>query len=259
MSAGMRIGEGKGPRPEEAGPAALREREARLRRHATVTLVRHGDPDWAPGGGLSVNDPGLTPFGHRQAESLAGALARTPVDALYVSPYRRSRETAEPVAKATGCAPEVVEGLAEIGVAVAGLTQEEVDRYFQEGSRRPLREHWAGWPGAESFADFHARVTHALEALLARHGVVPAREHDFTVWSVPEPAPSIVIVAHGGTNAVLLTHLLDVRPVPWEWLRFESQLAAYSVAEARPIGQRGSVWSLQNFNEVDHLRASGLR
>jgi len=259
MSEGMRIGEGGGPAPTEAGPAAQREREARLRRHATITLVRHGDPDWAPGGGAAVDDPGLTRFGRRQAEAVASALARTPVDALYVSPYRRSRETAEPIAKAAGREAQVVEGLAEIGVAVAGLTQEDVDRYFQEASRRPLRDHWTGWPGAEPFGAFHTRVTGALESVLARHGIRPFHEHEFTVWSAPEPAPSIVVVAHGGTNAVLLTHLLDVRPVPWEWLRFESQLAAYSVAEARPIGEKGSVWSLQNFNEVDHLRAAGLR
>jgi len=259
MSAGMRIGEGGGPTPEHAGPAALREREARTRRATTITLVRHGDPDWTPGRSTSVNDPGLTPFGRRQADAVAAALARTPVDHLYVSPYLRSRETAAPITAATGRTAQVVEGLAEIGVAVAGLTQDDVDRYFQEASRRPLREHWDGWPGAESFHDFHARATQALIGLLAEHGIHPTREHDFTVWSVPERAVSIVIVAHGGTNSVLLTHLLDVRPVPWEWLRFESQLAAYSVAEARPLGERGSVWSLQNFNEVDHLRAAGLR
>lgn len=259
MGAGMRIGEGGGPAPEQAGPAALREREARTRRHTTVTLVRHGDPDWAPGGGPSVGDPGLTAYGRLQAEAVAEALARTPVDFLYVSPYRRARETAEPIARATGRAARVLDGLAEIGVAVAGLTQDDVDRYFQAASRRPLAEHWQGWPGAETFHGFHARVTKALEQLLAAHGVHGAREHDFTVWSAPEPPVSIVIVAHGGTNSVLLTHLLDVRPVPWEWLRFESQLGAYSVAEARPLGERGAVWSLQNFNEVDHLRAAGLR
>jgi probable phosphoglycerate mutase len=259
MSAGMRIGEGGGPAPEHAGPAALREREARNRRHHTLTLVRHGDPDWAPGGGPSVDDPGLTAYGRRQAEAVAAALARTPVDFLYVSPCLRARETAEPIARATGRAARVVPSLAEIGVAVAGLTQEDVDRYFQAASRRPLQEHWEGWPGAETFHDFHARVTKSLGELLGEHGIRPTGEHDFTVWSTPEPPVSIVIVAHGGTNSVLLTHLLDVRPVPWEWLRFESQLAAYSVAEARPLGERGSVWSLQNFNEVDHLRAAGLR
>src|SRR5262245_48544998 len=259
MSAGMRIGEGGGPLPSDGGPAALREREARNRRHPTITLVRHGDPDWAPGGGPAVDDPGLTVFGKRQADAVAAALAKTPLDFLYVSPYRRSRETAEPIARATGRAARVVSGLAEIGVAVAGLTQEEVDRYFEAGSRRPLHEHWDGWPGAETFHDFHARVTGALVGLLAEHGIRGEREHDFTVWSAPATPVSIAIVAHGGTNSVLLTHLLDVRPVPWEWLRFESQLAAYSVAEARPLGERGMVWSLQNFNEVDHLRAAGLR
>ena len=259
MSAGMRIGEGGGPTPEHAGPAALREQEARARRTTTLTLVRHGDPDWTPGGGASVDDPGLTHFGRRQAEAVAGALARTPVDFLYASPYLRARETAAPIAAATGRAARVVEGLAEVGVAVAGLSQDDVDRYFQEASRRPLHEHWQGWPGAESFHDFHARATGALVAVLAEHAIRPTREHDFTVWSAPAAPLSIVIVAHGGTNSVLLTHLLDVRPVPWEWLRFESQLAAYSVAEARPLGERGVVWSLQNFNEVDHLRAAGLR
>jgi broad specificity phosphatase PhoE len=259
MSAGERIGEGAGPAPEHAGPAAIREREARTRRHTTLTLVRHGDPDWAPGGGASVEDPGLTGYGRRQADAVAAALSKTPVDFVYASPYRRARETADPIARATGREARVVDGLAEVGVAVAGLTQEHVDRYFQEASRRPLAEHWEGWPGAETFRAFHERVTAALGGLLAEHGIRPMREHDFTVWSTPPRPLSLVIVAHGGTNSVLLTHLLDVRPVPWEWLRFESQLAAYSVAEARPLGERGSVWSLQNFNEVDHLRAAGLR
>jgi broad specificity phosphatase PhoE len=259
MSAGMRIGEGAGPAPAQAGPAAEREREARERRHTTLTLVRHGDPDWTPDGGPSVADPGLTPFGASQAAAVAAALARTAVDFVYVSPYRRARETAAPIETATGRRAQVTPGFAEIGVALTGLTQEDVDRYFEAASRRPLHEHWEGWPGAERFHDFHGRVTQALAEVLAQHGIHPTREHDFTVWSAPATPVSIVIVAHGGTNAVLLTHLLDVRPVPWEWLRFESQLAAYSVAEARPLGERGSVWSLQNFNEVDHLRAAGLR
>jgi len=142
---------------------------------------------------------------------------------------------------------------------VEGLGQEDVDRYFVEGSRRPLQEHWEGWPGAETFHAFHARVTRALGETLARHGATSLRAHDFTVWEFASDQPSIVIVAHGGTNAVALAHLLDLRPVPWEWLRFESELAAYSVLQARPIGPTGHVWSLQNFNEVDPLKSAGLR
>ena len=58
---------------------------------------------------------------------------------------------------------------------------------------------------------------------------------------------------------VVPTHLLDIRPVPWEWLRFETELAAFSVLRARAIGPDGFTWSLQNFNEVDQLEQEGLR
>lgn len=243
------------PRPKGA---ARREARVRAESHARVYLVRHGEPDWTPGD-TSVTDPALTPFGRAQAEAMAVRIAEEGVDHLYASPYRRARETAAPLAKATGLDAVVVDGLAEVGVAVEGLTQEEVDRYFVEGSQRPLAEHWDGWPGAETFHAFHGRVTAAVEDVLARHGVRPTREHDFTVWEMPDPPPRIAIVAHGGTNSVALTHLLDVRPVPWEWLRFESELAAFSVLQARTVGVRGQVWSLQNFNELDHLRAAKLR
>ena len=90
---------------------------------------------------------------------MAARIAAAGVDAIYVSPYRRAQETAEPLARATGIAPVTLPGLAEIGVNVDGLSQEDVDRYFTEASQRPLSEHWSGWPGAETFRDFHARVT----------------------------------------------------------------------------------------------------
>jgi len=206
-----------------------------------------------------VNDPGLTALGRAQARATAARLAESKIDAIYVSPYRRARETAAPLAEATGLTPVIVDGLAEVGVAVDGLSQEEVDRYFQEGSQRPLAEHWEGWPGAETFHEFHARVTAAVTDVLGRHGVHPETSHDFTVWEIPPETPNIVLVGHGGTNSVALTHLLDIRPVPWEWMRFESELAAFSIVHARPIGPNGCVWSLQNFNETDPLRNEGLR
>ena len=245
-------------RPRSGGTAA-REARSRAQGHARVYLLRHAEPDWTPAGGRAVPDPPLTPFGVAQAQATAKRLAGERIGAIYASPYRRAQETAAALAAATGLPVTTIPGLAEIGVAVDGLTQEEVDRYFVAGSRRPLEEHWEGWPGAETFREFHARVTGAMSDLLARHGMRSARRHDFTVWHVPEPCPRIAIVAHGGTNAVALSHLIDVRPVPWEWIRFESELAAFSVLQARPVGPDGQVWSLQNFNELDHLRAAGLR
>jgi probable phosphoglycerate mutase len=242
----------------EPGATAVREARHRAQPHALIFLVRHAEPDWTPGG-RSVLDPQLTPFGVAQARATANRLRGEGLDAIYASPYRRSQETADALASAAGLRVETIDGLAEIGVAVDGLTQEEVDRYFVAGARRPLEEHWEGWPGSESFRDFHARVTDALADLLGRHAIRAHQRDGFTVWEIPEPRPRIAVVAHGGTNAVALAHLLDVRPVPWEWIRFESELAAFSVLQARSVGPDGQVWSLQNFNELDHLRAEGLR
>jgi len=131
------------------GMAARREAEVRGGLLPTLTLLRHGEPDWAPAGGATVGDPGLTPYGRAQADAAARALAARRIDALYVSPYRRAQETAAPLAERIGVTPVTLPELAEIGVRFEGLTQEAVDRVFVEASRRPLDEHWQGWPGGE--------------------------------------------------------------------------------------------------------------
>ncbi len=251
--------EGRAATLPPPGGQSRREAELRRRAPAQIVLVRHGEPDWTPDGRAVVDDAGLTARGRVQAEAVAHALAELSFDAIYVSPLRRAQETAEPLAKALGIEPRTLEELAEIGIEVAGLTQEEVDKYFRAATQRPLRDHWDGWPGGESFHDFHVRVCKGASTLLERHGVRARREDDFTVWTPGDERPRIAVVAHGGTNAVLLTHLLDVRPVPWEWMRFETELAAYSVVQARELGGTGFVWSLQNFNEVDHLKRRELR
>jgi probable phosphoglycerate mutase len=248
------------PEPIRPDPSGTAARETRTRREARprVTLLRHGEPDWSPAGGPSVNDPELTSYGHAQAEAAARMLADDSIDAIYVSPYTRAQQTATPLAQATGLTPTTIEGIAEISVAAHGLSQEEVDRYFVEAVGRPLNEHWDGWPGAETFHEFHGRVTGAVNDILGRHGLTPEKQHDFTVWH-GDATPHVVLVAHGGTNAVVLSHLLDMQPVPWEWVRLESELSAYSRVQARPIGPAGLVWSLQAFGCVDHIDEGGLR
>src|SRR5690242_9338495 len=64
----------------------------------TIYLVQHGDKERLPG------DPGLTELGKRQAALTARWLRGKGLKALYSSPLRRVRETAEPVGAATGLA-----------------------------------------------------------------------------------------------------------------------------------------------------------
>ena len=146
--------------------------------------------------------------------------------------------------------PAIVEDLAEIGVPLQGnLSQAEVDAYFRSASSRPFKEHWDGFPGGESFHGFHKRVTSAITEALRPYEVHCRESDGFDIWTTPARANTlrIAVIAHGGTNAVALTHLLGIAPVPWEWIRFETPLAAYSVLGLRPINSQAHIWSLQQF------------
>lgn len=68
-----------------------------------VILVRHADKE-ADG----TADPGLDVSGKVRAGALAEALRDAHVDAILVTPFERTRQTARPVAEALGIEPEVV-------------------------------------------------------------------------------------------------------------------------------------------------------
>ena len=76
----------------------------------TLYLIRHG----LAAAGLDDLDPGLAPLGHEQAAITARALSGREPSRLVVSPLRRTRETAEPIAKAFGLEPEIREEVAEV-------------------------------------------------------------------------------------------------------------------------------------------------
>ncbi|MGH8129942.1 MAG: phosphoglycerate mutase family protein [Steroidobacteraceae bacterium] len=68
---------------------------------STVIFVRHAEKDLSTG-----EDPSLSEAGRRRVEELTRQLVEADVvagiDAIYVTPFRRSRETAEPLAAKLG-------------------------------------------------------------------------------------------------------------------------------------------------------------
>jgi len=66
-----------------------------------VVAVRHAEKD-------KGDDPDLTEAGHARARALAETLAHAHVQAILVSPTRRSRETAAPTAEHAKVEPKVV-------------------------------------------------------------------------------------------------------------------------------------------------------
>ena len=73
----------------------------------TIYLVQHGDKERMPG------DPGLTALGRDHAAVTARWLQGMGLHALYSSPLRRARETAEPIGHATGLVIQVDSRLRE--------------------------------------------------------------------------------------------------------------------------------------------------
>lgn len=83
-----------------------------------VILVRHAERATEPAG-----DPGLTPAGQQRATALAQALAGLRVNAIVTTQFRRTRDTAAPLAQALGLQPLVVDAKAGHVQAVADVVR----------------------------------------------------------------------------------------------------------------------------------------
>jgi broad specificity phosphatase PhoE len=91
----------------------------------TVILVRHAER------GNEGRDPALTPDGERRAAALLDAIGRSGLDAVYVTNFNRTQQTAAPTAAELGITPTVV--------TVAGSAQAHAD-----GIAASIRENHAG-------------------------------------------------------------------------------------------------------------------
>ncbi len=218
-----------------------------------IVLVRHGQPQWEPEG-KADDDPELTPLGLEQAERVGQFLGRECFDAFYVSPLLRSRQTASPLARRLGMEPKVVPWLEEIRTPrMAGTPAEKVRRYMEEFRAQDLVKWWEGPPGGESFRHFHERVVGGVEPLLTDSHRMGVHEGGaWRLWQVPPSPQRLVVVSHAGVSAVLVSHLLGIEAVPWEWERFHLGWAGI----ARLVTNRlagAAIWRLLSFDERTHL------
>jgi probable phosphoglycerate mutase len=136
-----------------------------------VILVRHGSVDPPTPDGLidGRSDPPLNEAGCRQAAAVAQRLASERVAALFVTPLRRTSETAAAMRDDHAVEPVVLPQLTEIylgeweghGVADRGA------RADPEFVRVMAEERWDLIPGCEPLDDFAARVREGLD-LVAR-------------------------------------------------------------------------------------------
>ncbi|HJO23086.1 MAG: histidine phosphatase family protein [Myxococcota bacterium] len=218
-----------------------------------IVLARHAQPDWEPTG-RAVDDPGLTQLGHEQAKLTAESLSDQRFDAFYTSPLRRAIETAQPISDALGIRPKVRSWLRELGLpSMQGFTGEQVQAFFREANARNLDQWWDAMPGGESFRHFYERVSSGIEGMLkGDHRLGTHEVFGHRIWRLPESRERILIVAHEGTNAVLISHLLGIEPVPFAWMRFSHAWAGISVVHTLEVAG-GAVFGVESFNRTNHL------
>ena len=75
-----------------------------------VFLVRHAERADTAGGGtpMMATDPDLSDAGRARAESLAMILKNARITAIYTTEYKRTKQTAEPLAKQLGLVPVAI-------------------------------------------------------------------------------------------------------------------------------------------------------
>ncbi len=214
-----------------------------------LTLVRHAEPAYVSEGRSWINPP-LTERGRQQADLLAGRAVGWQVDELWVSPMLRAQQTCEPIAERLAVDPKEMDWLAEIQNPPHwdGSPADEIEEFFATTLHRSIDEMWEGSPGGESFRDFHDRIQGGLRQTFRSLGASPEANG---LWSGVGDA-RIVIVAHAGTNALILGQLLGVEPVPWEWDRFTHVHTGVSRIVSQPTAGYHS-WSLRALSDRSHL------
>ena len=146
------------------------------RRATTVWLLRHGEtPLSVEKRFAGVGDAALTDRGVAQAEAAAAHLAEWAgahggADAVVASPLKRTRATADAVARALGAEVTEEPGLAETDFGEwEGMTFAEVRERAPHLLTAWLGDPEAAPPGGESFASVTRRVAEARTRVLEAH------------------------------------------------------------------------------------------
>jgi probable phosphoglycerate mutase len=136
-----------------------------------VLLVRHGLTP-TTGTKLPGRAPGLhlSEAGQAQAETVAARIAPLgKVAAVYASPLERAKETAAPIAKATGNRVRTLADLHECDFGEWTGKNLSVLRKKKEWKQVQRNPSGFRFPKGESFGEMQVRITDALTQLRARH------------------------------------------------------------------------------------------
>ncbi len=197
-----------------------------------LILVRHGETDWNSQqryqGQLDIP---LNNKGTWQAQQAASALAGEPIDLLVSSDLLRARATAEAIATACAVPLRTDARLREISFGSwEGLSTDQIKEQDGEAYRRWRENPTAHAPvGGETLAATGRRVLSFWQEISEMN-----RE-------------SLVVVSHGGTLRILISHLLQLPPESfWQMKLGNTGITRLAIT--------GSQVRLDLLNDMGHLQ-----
>ena len=199
-----------------------------------LILVRHGET--VLGGGAFLGgqvDPPLSAVGVTQATHVGRRLAMEPVTAIFTSPFRRTLDTAQPLAALTGLTPSTVPELREVHLGeLEQLVDAEPSR--QQAMREVLQQdRWDVAADAESAEAFAERIAEALSGLASAVG----------------PGGRAVAFVHGGVIAEACRQATGSRALAFVPLLRHASITRLEHHRSRLL--------LAVFNDVAHLEGHG--
>lgn len=178
------------------------------------------------------SDPSLSDAGLEQARAVAVRLAGERIARLFVTPLRRTHQTAEPLVQATGLAPTAIAELSEVfmGEWEGGEYRLRVAQGDPLAKRIFREERWDVIPGGESPDAFTRRVRHGVEAIVEATG----------------PDSVAAAIVHGAVIGDICARATCGRLFGF----VHSENGSLTRLVVQPDGR----WLLRSFNETDHLR-----
>lgn len=201
---------------------------------ADILVIRHGESQPARADTTfplvdGHADPPLDPVGHREAERVADRLDREEISAIYVTPLRRTAQTAAPLAQRLGIEPQVEPDLREVHLGEwegAAFRRHVVERH-PTALKVFTEERWDLIPGAESMEELAGRVRRGITRIAQAH-----------------PDQRIAVFAHGGVIGTIVSLATGGRP--FAFVGADNGSITHLVVQ-------GDRWILRRFNDTGHL------
>lgn len=199
-----------------------------------LLLLRHGQSEaYVDGSPFPLvdgqGDPPLSALGVEQASRLSVRLAGAGIKAIYVTPLRRTAQTAAPLAQQLGLDLRVEAGLREVflGEWEGGEFRKQVAQNHPISQQMFSEERWDVIPGAESSEALARRVRDAIVRLTAAH-----------------PGERVAAFTHGGVIGQALA--LAARSRPFAFIGAEN-------ASISRVVITSELWIVRGFNDTAHV------